>query len=397
MLDSLGDRIAEGAALLDSALHRLLTDIRQFDEQAGWHRQGATSCAHWLNWRVGIDLGAAREKVRVARALGTMPRLDAALARGELSYSKARAISRVATPETEAMLVEMARTTTASQLESICRRFRQIQTPPGVPDDRRQLRVRETQDGMVRLEVTLTAEEAALVVKACDASASASAETHGRVDGLVAMAERTLRNPLPESESPKGHPPVELLVHIDASTLSGQLDNGVGLSAETSRRLLCDAGVVPVVEDGEGNVLNVGRKTRTIPAALRRALWVRDSGCRFPGCTHTLTDAHHIRHWADGGETSLQNTLELCRHHHGQVHEGGFRLERREDGTLRFLDPDGDEVLSTGKRPPLADPGWETLRNRLSDEGFVPDAHTAYPSWDGDPVDFDAVLDALTY
>src|SRR5262245_48659650 len=120
----LGERIAVASRRIDAAMHGLLTDLRRFDAIEGWAEDGALSAAHWLNWRVGLDLGAARERVRVARALETLPVIDAALGDGELSYSKVRALTRVATSETEALLVDIARQTTASQLERIVRRFR---------------------------------------------------------------------------------------------------------------------------------------------------------------------------------------------------------------------------------------------------------------------------------
>jgi len=97
-IDQLADEIAVLAARIDAATHQLLTHIRRFDEAMGWAKQGAKSCAHWLSWRIGVDLPAAREKVRTARALGSLPKMDAALARGELSYSKVRAMTRVAGP-----------------------------------------------------------------------------------------------------------------------------------------------------------------------------------------------------------------------------------------------------------------------------------------------------------
>src|SRR4030095_12423142 len=105
-----------------------------------------------------------------------------------------------------------------------------------------------------------------------------------------------------------------------AATLEGNLEDGTGISAETARRLCCDAGLVTVLEDAEGKTLDAGRKTRAIPAALHRALRMRDDGCRFPGCTNRIVDAHHITSWLDGGETSLANTLSLCRSHHRSVH-----------------------------------------------------------------------------
>jgi len=366
-IDALADRIAEAAAQLDAATHRLLTDIRVFDEQEGWGRQGALSCAHWLNWRCGIALGAAREKVRVAHALGGLPLIDDALRLGQISFSKVRAMTRIATPENEAQLLELARHSTAAQLEKICRLSRQAQ--PRDPDPaKRYLHVRDTGDRMVRIEIQLTPEEAARLIKACDVSA----ET--RLDGLVAMAEATLRGDRPD------RPPVEVHVQIDAATLVGQ-EEQAGISAETSRRLLCDAGIVPILTDAQGTPLDVGRKTRSIPAALRRALAVRDRGCRFPGCTHTrYVDAHHARHWADGGETSLANTLLLCGRHHTLVHEGGFQVVVDGEGA-HFFDPAGIELPEVGLPPTVG-----TIEHEIG---------APSPGWDGQRVDYDAAVASL--
>ena len=167
-VDALADRIAETAAMLDAATHRLLTDIRRFDELLAWHHQGALSMAHWLHWRCGIALGAAREKVRVAHALVALPDIDDALRRGEVSYSKVRAMTRVATADTEATLLEYARSSTASQLERVCRLYRQVTAPRAPARDDCFVRVRETDDGFVRIEMQLLPDEAARVLAACD-------------------------------------------------------------------------------------------------------------------------------------------------------------------------------------------------------------------------------------
>ncbi|MBM4247811.1 MAG: DUF222 domain-containing protein, partial [Deltaproteobacteria bacterium] len=175
-VDRLADEIAEVASLIDAADHRLLTLIRRFDEGSGWATHGALSCAHWLNWRIGLDLGAARERVRVAHALATLPLVDDALRRGALSYSKVRAITRVASAATEATLLEMAVHATASQLERICRGYRRVVAdaavggPPSLADEEhaRFVRVRDTDDGMVRIEARLRPEEAAVVLQALD-------------------------------------------------------------------------------------------------------------------------------------------------------------------------------------------------------------------------------------
>ena len=175
-VDRLADEIAEVASHIDAATHRLLTLIRRFDEGSGWSQHGALSCAHWLSWRIGLDLGAARERVRVARALGTLPLLDDTLRRGEISYAKARAITRVATPANEAALVEMAQHATGAQLERICRGYRRVRTsleserPESLADEavRRFVRASDTDDGMVSVEARLRPEEAAIVMQAID-------------------------------------------------------------------------------------------------------------------------------------------------------------------------------------------------------------------------------------
>src|SRR5690606_17122969 len=136
---ALAERESELATLtahLDAATHRQLTLIRIIDVSERWAKQGAKSCAHWLSWRVGIALGAAREKVRVARRLGGLEKIDDALRRGALSYSKVRAMTRVATPANEEKLLNIALETTAAQLERICRGVRQQQREDGrKPDD----------------------------------------------------------------------------------------------------------------------------------------------------------------------------------------------------------------------------------------------------------------------
>ena len=167
-LDRLGERIAEQAAHFDAAMHRLLTDLREFDERGGWHVQGAMSCAHWLAWRVGWDLGTARDRVRVARKLAAFPAIDDAMRRGEISYSKVRAMVRVATPANEWLLLEQARLTTGAQLEKVCRKYALVQRHgrdphPNEDVQRRYVRRRDTEDGMVKIEAVLHPEEAELV------------------------------------------------------------------------------------------------------------------------------------------------------------------------------------------------------------------------------------------
>jgi hypothetical protein len=322
---ALGEAIARTGVALDAAMQRLLSQIRAFDAVHGWARQGALSCAHWLSWRTGLSSGAAREQVRVARRLGELKLFDEALGRGELSYSKVRAATRVATLANQATLLDLARRMTAAELEKTCRILRQ-QLAGARPEANREgrcVRLRETDDGLVVIEARLPPDEAATVLAAIDAFC-VSAETRDRAGGLVALAERA-----GDPERPEAGPPIEVTVTIDAATLEGHTADGFGIAAAPARRLCCDAGIVPAVVDGEGRPLDVGRKTRAIPAALRRALHLRDGQCRFPGCANQrFLDGHHLVHWADGGDTSLSNTCLLCRSHHVAVPPAEVNLPR---------------------------------------------------------------------
>ena len=410
--DRLGDEIAELAAHLDAATHRLLTLIRRFDEAGGWADQGALSCAHWLSWRIGLELGAAREHVRVARAIADLPLVDGALSHGQVSYSKVRALTRVATPATEEMLLEMARSSTASQLERICRGYRlAMRNAAGErPEDeaeRRWVRERETEAGLVRFEVQLRPDEAAMVRRAleaamqrawdvADVSAGTSPTSLRRADALVAVAEQYLAG----DPTTASAPPVEVVVHVDATTLAepgagGTLDDGTALAAAATERLLCDASVVEVVEDSRGKVLDVGRRRRTIPTLLRRALRLRDRGCRFPGCTNRRVDGHHVVPWARGGATALENLCSLCRRHHTHVHEYSFRVESDGAGAFRFFRPDGFEVTATSAPPLLAGDAVDVLRAQHRTAGIAIDARTGFPRWDGRPPDYDHAVFCL--
>ena len=173
-LESLGDEIAELSAHLEAATARLLDRIREFDARLGWNN-GFRSCAEWLSWRVGLDAGTARERVRVARALGTLPRLAGALARGEVSYAKVRAVTRVATPETEERLLAVARAGTAAHVERIVRGWRRVDPQAEMRETRRQhatraLHVYSDDDGTVLVKGRLSPEAGALLMRALEAA-----------------------------------------------------------------------------------------------------------------------------------------------------------------------------------------------------------------------------------
>ncbi len=424
-LDRLGDEIAELSAHLDAATARLLDLIREFDARGGWNT-GFRSCAAWLSWRVGLDLGAARERVRVARALGTLPRLAQALARGELSYAKVRALTRVATPETEERLVAVGRAGTAEHVERIVRGWRRVDRIAEAREEARRhqsraLHVYPDEDGMVIIRGRLAPEVGALLVQALAAArealyqqrrASVSAETHSpdvsaetptmaqqQADALGLLAETALHSGIDPGAPGERY---QVVVHVDAPALAdpdqpGQsvLEDGAHVSAETSRRLACDASRVVMRHGLEGRVVEVAARTRTIPPALRRALHHRDRGCRFPGCGVRFGQGHHIRHWAQGGPTTLSNLAVLCRRHHRAVHEEGYQLDRQPNGELRFRRPDGRPLPEVPPPREVRGDPVKILRAQHDAEGLVLNARTTTPGWLGERLNVGWAIDVL--
>jgi len=413
--ETLAREIATLSAHLDAATHRLLQCIRRFDHCGGWFEQGARSCAHWLSWRLGWDPGTARERVRVARALGTLPRIDRALRTGGLSYAKARALTRVATPENEQRLLALALVATGAQLERLCRGYRAgIEGQKAPAPEERSVHRRLLPGGRVKLELVLEPDEAELILRAVDRArelraaqadrapregdGDVSAETPwpSRADGMVRLAESFLAGP-PVSAS--GGERFQVMVHLDQEVLepegawSATLEDGTRVCAETLRRVACDCALVGVGH--EGPRLNIGRRARSIPPAIRRALRLRDPGCAFPGCTHTrFLHAHHLQHWLHGGETRLDNLLMLCSVHHHLVHEGGWRVTAAGDQGFLFHPPEGEPLGGVPPGEPVGDAvGW--LRAWAEENGLRLGPETNMPQWDGTRPDYGLAVSLL--
>ena len=369
-VDELDAAIGRLVRQMNADSYRMLVLVREFDDRFGWKKWTFKCCAEWLAWRSSISLSAAREKVRTAHALRALPAIAAAFADGSLSYSKVRALTRVADVCDEDLLLAHALDATVSQVEERCRQIRNVM-PDSTQHARRAWECRsltvwrDEARGTLRLTVEVPIEEGELIVRALDCAVAAGevttevspdavAENKGmawraqQADALVAVAKSYLDGGDREGGATADH--YQVVVHADAKSLTG----GAGradLPIDTVKRLLCDCSMVLVAEDTDDSPLDVGRKHRTVSTPLKRALYARDRGCTFPGCHRKrYLDGHHLRHWVDGGETSTDNMTLLCTHHHRLLHEGGFSIVRDEGGTLRFVTADGRSIPRCGYR-----------------------------------------------
>jgi 5-methylcytosine-specific restriction endonuclease McrA len=331
----------------------------------------------------------------------------------------------VATPETEEQLLKVGRAGTADHVERIVRGWRRVDRIAEARETKRQhvsraLHVYQDEDGMVTVRGRLTPEAGALLMQAltaaretlyqqaraqaggagiADGSSEAPTLAQQQADALALLAEAALHQGIDPGAPGERY---QVVVHVDAPVLAdpaqpGQslLDDGAHVSAETSRRLACDASRVVMQHGRDGRVVEVGARTRTIPPALRRALQHRDRGCRFPGCGVRFGQGHHIRHWAEGGPTTLSNLALLCRRHHRAVHEEGYQLARQLDGALRFRRPDGRLLPEVPPPPEVPADPVEVLRARHDAEGLRLHARTAMPGWQGERLDVGWAIDAL--
>ncbi len=371
---SLGERCAEAFRQADVLKYEGLVLLAEFDARKGYEEMGFTTTADWLTWRTQIEANAARERVRTARALKHLPKTAAAMREGALSFTKVRTLTRVAKPENEEQLLTFARAGSAANLQRLVKGWKQLDRRSEVTAEQLRFRSRTfsvfvADDGMVVLKGRLDPEAGAVLMRAIEAASDAlyrkeheadeREAQQRRADALGLMAERALAAGFGEGAPISGSRAerTQVMLHVDADTLSesgepgiSELEDGTRVSAATAKRIACDTGVVQVTVDDRGNVLGGGRRKRTVPPALRRTLEVRDRGCRYPGCGLRFTGAHHIQHWADGGETSLLNLVLLCRRHHRAVHEGGMRVCMDRNQTVVFLTPSGRAIADVPPR-----------------------------------------------
>ena len=439
------------AGQMNAAEYRFIRLLGEFDDTGGWRGEGIRSFSHWLNWKIGMGAVMAREKVRVARALPDLPLIDAAFSSGAVSYSKVRAMTRVATPENEQFLLQIAEHGTASQMEYLVRKYetcKRLEEPKDSDAWKREkfLRCCQDENGMLVIRARLPIEEGALVVQALDLiqaenkkqqeeavaveatangseaedtvsdsaevkvnSSNVSAESFSagmtredyranRASSLTQLAEYYLEGRGREASHHALGEKYQLFVHVNANPVNSQhrintadsacIDQGHRfLSLEVARRLACDASLTRVLEDDAGNVLDIGRRSRIIPRAMAHALRIRDGGCRYPGCCQrTRVDAHHIKHWAEGGETSMENLVRLCRFHHGLLHKGEYRLHREMTGELVFTNRRNERIVQSFC-PQF--PGIPEAEDCLDPDI---DANIAKSKWLGDSLDIQYAL-----
>ena len=372
------------AAGIAASTYRFLVLLGEFDAREGWgHYAGVTSSTHWLSWQCGMAAVTAREQVRVARALRTLPLISVEFGAGRLSYSKVRAITRVATPENEAELVQVAEAGTADQVQRFCAGVRTAAgslAEVNERHDRGAVTYRTLPDGSMSVSVRCSSEQGAVIMDRLQeaqeylkrTAAEQDESGYSLLDALVLVCEQS---EIEAGTSPtRGTRRAETVLHTTLADLAGtpvaanndpqaligpRLESGAALHPETARRLACDSGLVTHLhEDGSappggwvrpnprpGRTVDLGRRRRLPNAALFRAMWDRDHGCVYAGCgRRRYLHGHHLVHWARGGRTDLDNMVLLCGEHHRRLHEGGYQMRRGPDGTICLLDPDGAPV-----------------------------------------------------
>lgn len=408
-LEHLEAVICQGAANLSAAERDWLLAVAEFDRREGWAQWGVVSCAAWLSWQVSLDLRAAREKVRVARALAKFSLISEAMGNGSLSYSKVRAITRIAEPATESSLVAMALAGTTNHVERIVSGYRRAEEAELAAEERqhrrRGLHHTRDDDGSIVITVRVPAEAGVAILSAIEQFVAPTVrDADGQVESLAARrADALLALSQTGAASTDAAAASQYLVtvHVDAETLSdddaaGRCDvtgvgdsvtDPIGVTRATARRLACDGDVEVVLEGGDGNPLFMGRRVRLVRGLLRRAVTVRDGCCRFPGCNRRgRAEAHHAVHWTAGGTTDITNVLLLCRFHHHAVHEGGWSVTPDPIDGFVFRSPNGRSVSSAP--PVLAGHAGEVDSQNLT-------ANDGRCRWGGEELDLDLALTCL--
>jgi Domain of unknown function (DUF222)/HNH endonuclease len=373
--EELGEGLVElerASRVLEAERSRRLVEV---ERRGSWAVDGHLSVVSWVASRLRVGFARASQQVKLSRALRAMPVTSGALGEGEVSSEAvgllvgAHQAAPQAFGEAEGMLVDAAMALGARELRVAISYWCQAADATGAEErarrlwEGRHLHVSPTIEGTVRIDGSVDPESGQSLITALgaiqdawakDGSKDPRSAPQRRADALVELC----RSYLDRSDRPRvaGERP-HVVLTVDLQSLQGtygrrsELEDTGPITPETARRLACDAGVSRVITMGASEPLDVGRRTPVVPSGMRRALVLRDGGCRFPGCgrPQSWCDAHHIKHWADGGSTALSNLVLLCRPHHRAVHEG-FRVEMNGHGPV-FSRADGS-VLAEDRAPP---------------------------------------------
>jgi hypothetical protein len=445
-LERLEAQICELAGHLTAATCRFLVLLGDFDARRGWASWEMNSCAQWLSWKCQMSSGTAREHVRVARALRGLPVIRAEFAAARLSYAKVRALTRIATPDTEEGLAEIAGPMTGNQLERFARAHRQVShADDAAARIRRRLAWRFEDDGSLAGTFRLPPLQGAVLLKALRAAAGDLDHPHDPQDGggdgvpagtaagdqlsvqtsssladaLLVIAEAFLAGKIAADDDAEVY---QVIVHVGTGALAQNdpavdtgsqqpagvsaetpaaprpvpgdpagparchVDDGPALSVSTAQMIGCTAALSWMLHDRDGTVLDLGRRRRRPSAALRRAARERDTcRCRFPGCESRRIDLHHIQYWSHGGRTELTNLISLCKYHHMLAHDRGYLIAAGPAGAFAFYRPDG-----TGIPPSPALPPPDDTIDDCHDADITPE--TIIPPWYGERLDLDHAI-----
>ncbi len=395
-VEELDKKIFNCAMRIDALIYEMLVLIREFDLRGCYLKYGLARTSEWLEYRCDYSYSTAREMVRVAHAISDLPLITGALASGRLSYTKARAMTRVAHPGNEEKLLEFALRRSSRDVIGYCRQLRF-----GSPDStgvaasahaRRSFRVqRDHELNMAKITVELPLDVAERLEKALDKArddeclkipdlVDASWSTR-QADAFTNMVDEYLAGAAGDGAG--AH---LVTIHVDQAALAGK-EGRAAFPIETVKRFCCDGKAVAVTENEQGEPLSIGRKSRIVPKAIERAVRSRDNhACTFPGCRNQrFLHVHHIEHWANGGETSLDNLILLCTKHHTLLHEGGFTMRRDFHNEWVFVRPDGIEIPKHGYRS----------EDMIEEDRFAPGEGTFAPEINSTRVELLSTLEKI--
>jgi hypothetical protein len=345
------ERAANGWRRISEAQRELLQILAELDRRDIWHDAGAHDMAHWVGNAFGLSRYRATRWLDAGRSLQELPRIAEAFERGDLSVYKVEELARFATPEDEDALLEWAMEESSGAIKAEADRRRGSDAEEIVTiDERRWVGWRYDDDGRsFHLQAGLSSADGAIVAEALDSLVreippmpdEGTEQLIGarRADALVTLCSTRLGQADPDRATVVVHAQLDTL--LDAEAVASTSDGAV-VPAPAVRRLLCNGTVRTLIEDAGGTVVGVTKTTRDPSPWMMRQLRYRDRTCRFPNChLRRYTQAHHVEWWSKGGRTELQNLVLVCTFHHKLVHERGWGLERREDGTVHWFRPDG--------------------------------------------------------